>query len=204
VQDVTRTLGVSERRACEALGISRSLVRYRPTRPHADRKLVKRLHELSRKNPRMGYRKITAKLRREGWRVNKKRVARLWRLHGLAVPDRSAKRRLGPQIDGTERYRAETPHDVWAVDFLFDATTDGGVLKILTVSDEFTKACLFMTAARSFKAVDVIEALERLMTLYGTPNHVRSDNGPEFVAKAIQRFLAASGVSTMFIEPGAP
>jgi len=196
---------VSERRACQALGVSRSLVRYRPTRPHADAKLVDRLHYLSRKNPRMGYRKITVKLRKEGWRVNKKRVARLWRLHGLGVPPKAKKRRrLGPQVDGSERYRAEAPHDMWAVDFLFDATADGGVLKILTVTDEYTKTCLFMTAARSFKAVDVIEALERLMTLYGPPNHLRSDNGPEFVAQAIQRFLAATGVGTMFIEPGAP
>ena len=196
---------MSERRACKALGTSRSLVRYRPTRPHADPKLVKRLHDLSRDHPRLGYRKIAVKLRKEGWRVNKKRVARLWRLHGLGVPRKARKRqRLGPQLDGTERYRAEAPHDVWAVDFLFDATADGGVLKILTVTDEFTKACLFMTTDRSFKAVDVIDVLERLMTLYGPPNHLRSDNGPEFVAHAIQRFLAASGVGTMFIKPGAP
>ena len=164
-----------------------------------------RLHKLSETFPRLGYRKITVKLRKEGWRVNKKRVARLWRLHGLGVPRRSVKRRrLGPQIDGTERYRAERPHDVWAVDFVFDATADGGVLKILTVTDEYTKACLATFAARSIKAADVIETLERLMTLYGPPNHLRSDNGPEFVAHAIQRFLAASGVGTMFIEPGSP
>ena len=205
VRHVTQTLSVSERRACRALGVSRNLVRYRPSRPHADAKLVDRLHDLSRKDPRMGYRKITVNLRKEGWRVNKKRAARLWRLHGLGVPKRTLKRRrLGPQIDGTERYRADAPHDVWTVEFLFDATADGGVLKILTVTDEFTKTCLFMTAARSFKAVDVIDVLERLMTLYGPPNHVRSDNGPEFVATALQEFLAATGVQTMFIEPGAP
>ena len=196
---------MSERRACRALGVSRSLVRYEPTRPRADQKLVKTLHELSRKHPRLGYRKITVKLRREGWRVNKKRVARLWRLHGLGVPSRSVKRRrLGPQVDGTEHYRATEPHEVWAVDFLFDATADGGQLKILTVTDEYSKACLATFVARSIKATEVIAVLERLMTLHGPPRHVRSDNGPEFVAQAIEQFLRTTGVRTMFIEPGAP
>lgn len=198
-------LGVSERRACKALGIARSVVRYRPTRPEADAKLVTRLHALSELHSRLGYRKITVKLRREGWRVNKKRVARLWRQHGLGVPARGPKRRrLGPQTDGSERYRATRPHDVWAVDFLFDATSDGGVLKILTVTDEFSKTCLALRTGRSFKAKDVIDVLENLMVVYGPPNHVRSDNGPEFVAHAIQAFLAAAGVQTMFIAPGAP
>lgn len=198
-------LGVSERRACRALGVARSVVRYRPTRPEADAKLVRRLHELSEQHSRLGYRKITVKLRREGWRVNKKRVARLWRQHGLGVPARAPKRRrLGPQVDGSERYRASAPHEVWAVDFLFDATADGGVLKILTVTDEYSKTCLGLRTGRSFKAKDVIAVLERLMVLYGPPNHVRSDNGPEFVARAIQAFLAEIGVATLFIEPGAP
>ena len=101
----------------------------------------------------MGYRKVTVKLRKEGWRVNKKRVARLWRLHGLGVPRRAVKRRrLGPQIDGTERYRAEAPHEVWAIDFLYDTTADGRVLKILTVSDEYSKTCLLTKAARGLRA----------------------------------------------------
>ncbi len=205
MKHVVQELGVSERRACKALGISRSLVRYEPRRPHADRKLVERLHELSEKHPRLGYRKITVKLRKEGWRVNKKRVARLWRLHGLGVPRKTVKRRrLGPQVDGSERYRAQVPHDVWAVDFLFDATVDGRRLKILTVTDEYSKACLATFTARSVKATDAIEVLERLMTRYGPPKHLRSDNGPEFIASGLARFLAATGVATMFIEPGAP
>ena len=104
---------------------------------------MRRLHALSELHSRLGYRKITVKLRREGWRVNKKRVAHLWRQHGLGVSARAPKRhRLGPQVDGSERYRATRPHDVWAVDFLFDATSDGGVLKILTVTDEFSKTWL--------------------------------------------------------------
>ena len=181
------------------------MVRYRPTRPAADAKLVRRLHALSELHSRLGYRKITVKLRREGWRVNKKRVARLWRQHGLGVPARAPKRRrLGPQVDGSERYRASAPHDVWAVDFLFDATSDGGVLKILTVTDEFSKTCLALRTRRSFKAKGVIDVVENLMVVYGLTNHVRSDNGPEFVAHAIQAFLAAAGVQTMFIAPGAP
>lgn len=93
---------------------------------------------------------------------------------------------------------------MWAVDFIFDATADGDMLKILTISDEYSKACLATFAQRSIKATNVIEVLERLMTLHGPPNHVRSDNGPEFVAQAIQRFLAATGLGTMFIEPGSP
>jgi len=198
-------LGVSERRACRGLAIARSVVRYRPTRPAADAKLVRRLYALSERHSRLGYRKITVQLRREGWRVNEKRVARLWRQRGLGVPVRGPKRRrLGPQTDGSERYRATRPHDVWAVGFLFDATSDGGVLKILTVTDEFSKTCLALRTGRSFKAKGVIDVVENLMVVYGPPIHVRSDNGPEFVARAVQAFLAAAGVQAMFIQPGAP
>lgn len=199
------TLEVSERRACTVLDVPRSSVRYAPVRADVDQPLVIELHRLSAKRPRLGYRKITALLRKEGWNVNRKRVARLWRLHGLQVSRKSVKRRrAGPQIDGQERYRAERPHQVWAIDFVHDATADGRRLKILTINDEFTKICLLALPARSIKARDVIQEVERLMTLHGPPERVRSDNGPEFVANAVRAYLADSSIGAMFIEPGSP
>jgi putative transposase len=137
--------------------------------------------------------------------VNRKRVERLWRLHGPQVPQHAIKRgRAGRGEDGSERYRAECAHDVWAVDILHDATADGRRLRILTVSDEASKACLAVTVGRSLTASDVSSTLERLMSVYGPPARVRSDNGPELVARAVRSHLAATGVNSMFIEPGAP
>ena len=205
VRHVTRTLHVSERRACTVLGYARSMIRYAPRRAHADDALVKRLHELSEAHPRLGYRKVTAKLRVEGWTVNKKRVMRLWRTHGLGVPQKAPKRSRRPEgALGEVRYRATAPHDVWAVDFVHDALRDGRRLKILTVTDEYSKAALATIPATSIKARDVTNALERLMTLYGAPKHLRSDNGPEFLAKTMRSFLQGMGVETILIEPGAP
>lgn len=137
--------------------------------------------------------------------MNKKRVQRLWRNEGLKVPQRTRKRRrLGTSENGLPRRQASRPHEVWAVDFVMDMTEDGRRLKILSVIDEASRYCLSTCVERSMTARDVMAELERLMTIHGAPGFVRSDNGPEFVAEAVRSYLAASGVETLFIEPGSP
>jgi len=205
VSHVLSTLWVSERRACKALAVPRSAHRFRPKRPDRDRLLVRRLHHLSEAHPRYGYRRITALLRSDGWLVNRKRVQRLWRLHGLRVPPRTVKRlRLGTAEQGCARLRAERPHDVWAVDFVMDTTADGGRLKLLTVVDEATRYALSVKVSRRLTGQDVALELERLMTLHGAPKHVRSDNGPEFVARAVRGHLAQNQIESLLIAPGSP
>lgn len=205
MKHVMEKLEVSERRACRVLGQPRSSQRYEALRPALDVELVRRLHELSAENPRFGYRRITALLKREGWRVNRKRVQRLWREEGLKVPQRAVKRRrLGEAGNGCQRRVATVAHEVWALDLVMDATADGRRLKILTVIDEASRYALSINVSRSLTAAGVMRELERLMTIHGPPGFIRSDNGPEFIADAARGFLAASGVRTLFIEPGSP
>jgi transposase InsO family protein len=161
--------------------------------------------ELIRQHPRYGYRRIAALLREEGWVVNRKRVYRLWRQEGLKVPRKQRKRRrLGSSANGLVRRRAEHADHVWCYDFVKDQTADGRPLKFLPIEDEFTRECLAIDVARSITAVDVIRTLSRLFATRGAPRGLRSDNGSEFIAQAIRRWLKASGVETLYIEPGAP
>ncbi len=205
VQHVQRELPVSQRRACKTLQQPRATQRYRPKRPERDRPLVKRMLELVRRHPRYGYRRIAALLRQEGWNVNRKRVYRLWRQEGLKVPHKQHKRRrLGTSANGIVRRRAEHPDHVWCYDFVKDQTADGRPLKFLAVEDEFTRECLAIEAARSITAADVMRTLARLFAQRAAPRCLRSDNGPEFIAQAIQNGLKLSGVKTLYIEPGAP
>jgi putative transposase len=170
-----------------------------------EKRLVARLHELSRAHPRYGYRRITAVLRAEGWRVNRKRVQRLWRDHGLKVPQKQRKkRRLGCSANGVLRRRAEHRDQVWSYDFVEDRTADGRRLKLLTIVDEFTRECLTIEVERSIRAKDLVATLRYLFELRGAPKFLRSDNGPEFIARAVQTWLAESGVATLYIEPGSP
>lgn len=163
------------------------------------------MHELAREHPRHGYRMITGWLKREGWRVNHKRVHRLWRAEGLKVPvKQQKKRRLGSAEGGVDRYRVTRKDEVWAWDFIHDRTEDGRVLKWLSVVDEFTRENLALEVGRSFRSTDVIDVLIHLMHVRGVPEHIRSDNGPEFIAKALQRWLKSAKVKTLYIEPGAP
>jgi putative transposase len=145
-------------------------------------------------------------VRREGWAVNKKRVQRLWREADLKVPaGRVPKRRsLGTSENSCTRRRAEYIDHVWSYDFAMDQTEDGRRLKVMPVVDEYTRECLTLGMERSITAEDVIEVLDRLFTERGEPRFIRSDNGPEFIAEVIKRWLAASGVETLYIEPGAP
>jgi putative transposase len=196
---------VSERRACHVLGQPRASQRYQATPPSDEAALLKRILELVREHPRYGYRMITAKLRQEGWHVNPKRVYRLWRQEGLKVPKKKRKRRrLGTRENGCDRRRAMHVNDVWCWDFIFDRTTSGSQLKWLSIEDEYTRESLALKVDRSITSEDVIDTLAELLAMRGVPNHIRSDNGPEFVARAIGRWLAQVGVKTLYIEPGAP
>ena len=195
----------SERRACRVLDQPRSSQRRRP-RPRADEAaLVKRMLELARQHPRYGYRMITAKLRQEGWRVNAKRIYRLWRREGLKVPKKKRKkRRLGTSENACHRRRAEHQDHVWCWDFIFDRTESGSPLKWLSIEDEYTRESLCLKVDRSITSEDVIDTLAELFAMRGVPDHVRSDNGPEFIALAIRNWLEQVGVKTLYIEPGAP
>jgi transposase InsO family protein len=162
---------------------------------------------LSRENPRYGYRRVWTMLRREGWRVNKKRVHRLWREEGLKVPEKQRKRLRLPEgtgENGCNRRRAEHKDHVWSYDFVMDSTQDGRRLKLMPIVDEYTRECLAIEVERSITAEDVVATLARLFEERGEPSYIRSDNGPEFVAAVVKRWLEACGVETLYIEPGSP
>jgi putative transposase len=202
---VRRSLRISERRACRVLGQPRQSQRYRPVADDSERRLVQRMLELVREHPRYGYRRIWAMLRREGWKVNRKRVHRLWRAQGLKVPRKCRKKRhLGHSGNSCARLRPGHANHVWAWDFIFDRTTGGRSLKWLSVVDEYTRECLALVAARSITAEDVLDVLAELFVVRGVPGHIRSDNGPEFIASAVRRWLERTGAGTLYIAPGAP
>lgn len=196
---------VSERRACRVLGQARSTQRRQPKRRDDEVALVKRLRELVRERPRFGYRRMAVLLKREGWHVNTKRVYRLWRQEGLKVPKKKRKRRsLGTSDNACHCRRAEHQDHVWTWDFVFDRTTSGSALKWLSIVDEYTRECLALKVARGITSEDVIDTLAELFAMRGVPQHIRSDNGPEFIAKAISRWTEQLGIETLYIEPGAP
>ena len=198
-------LGVSERRACRVLGQARSTQRHKPRIRPDERRLVARVVELARAYGRYGYRRITALLRREGWRVNAKRVERIWRQEGLKVPRKQPKRGRLWFADGScIRRRAERRNHVWSYDFVFERTHDGRPLRMLTLVDEYTHECLAIDVERRLDSEDVLERLEALFVLRGTPEFIRSDNGAEFTAKAVREWLARVGVKTLYIAPGSP
>ena len=195
----------SERRRCRLVQLSRTSLRYRSRRGQRDVALADELGRLARRHPRYGYRRMCALLRHRGWNVNPKRVARVWREAGLRVPQRQRKRRqLGHSDNGIVRHRPEYENHVWTYDFIADQTEDGRRLKLLVVMDEFTRQVLTIRCSRSCTGPDVVNTLGKLFRLHGVPEHIRSDNGPEFIAKAVRSFLKQLGVGTLFIQPGAP
>jgi len=198
-------LKVSERRACRALGQHRSTQRKAPRGKEDEEQLRADLIELARKYGRYGYRKISALLRDAGWLVNDKRVERVWRQEGLKVPTKQPKRGRLWLTDGScIRLRPEYCNHVWSYDFVEDRTHDGRKFRMLNVIDEFTHECLAIRVDRNLNAVDVIDVLSDLFILRGIPGHIRSDNGPEFVAKAVQKWIAAVGAKTAYIARGSP
>jgi transposase InsO family protein len=203
---VRSELKLSERRICRVLGQPRSTQRRLPTGPDDEERLTADIVALARRYGRLGYRKIAEMLRTgAGWVVNDKRVERIWRREGLKVPARQSKRARIWLSDGScVRLRAERPNHVWSYDFVEDRTHEGRKYRMLNVIDEFTHECLSIRIERKLKSVDVIDTLSDLFILRGAPEHVRSDNGPEFVAKAVQGWITAVGAKTAYVAPGSP
>ncbi len=197
--------GASERRACRILKQPRASQRYLPVERDDELPLTRRLIELAAMYGRYGYRRVTALLRREGWRVNHKRVERIWRREGLKVPKKQPKRgRLWLNDGSCVRLRPEHRDHVWSYDFVQARTHDGRAFRMLTVIDEYTRECLAIDVARRMRSDDVLERLAWLMATRGVPEHIRSDNGAEFTAKAVRGWLGKVGVKTLYIEPGSP
>ena len=198
-------LEISQRRACGVLAQFRSTQRYRGRPREGETLLVKRMVELSCQYGRYGYRRITAMLKSEGWKVNHKRVERLWRREGLKVPSRQPKRKRLWLNDGScVRLRPERRNHVWTYDFVYDRTHDGRAFRMLTVLDEYTRECLAIRVARRLNSNDVLDVLAELFFRKGIPCHIRSDNGSEFAARIVRNWLKRLGVKTLFIEPGSP
>jgi transposase InsO family protein len=179
--------------------------RYEPKQPDKDKALVSAMKRLAGEHPRYGYRLITAKLHQAGWCVNKKRVQRLWRKEGLQVPyRRRIKRYTGCSENACFVRKAEYINHVWTYDFIEDASEDGRKLKFLTVLDEWTRESPAIEVGRSITSKDVISVLEYLFMVRGMPQFIRSDNGPEFIAEAVKRWLGERSVGPLYIEPGCP
>lgn len=196
---------VSERRACEVTGQHRTTQRYTP-RPVADEgALLARMRAVVLEHPRRGCKYITQLLRAEGWAVNHKRVHRLWKQEGFKVPRKAKKKRsVGVSANACDQRAATHKNDVWSWDFIHDRFVDGRALKVLVIMDEYTRECLELRIERSITGREVLDALSRLIGSRGAPKHIRSDNGPEFIAGEVRTWLESLGVETLYIAPGAP
>jgi transposase InsO family protein len=205
VKRVRAIFAITERRACRAIGQPRSTQRYELVINDQEKTIVKRMHELVREHPRYGYRRIWALLRAEGWRINRKRVHRLWRKECFKVPHKQRKkRRMGGSDNSIVRCRALHKNHVWCWDFIHDRDERGRPLKWLSIVDEFTRECVALEVARSITADEVIEVLRELFLIRGVPRHVRSDNGPEFIATAVGLYLSRADASVKYVAPGSP
>jgi len=198
-------LDVSERRACRVVGQHRSTQRRLPT-PRSDQaNLTQAVINLAEKFGRYGYRRITALLNREGWRVSVGRVYRIWRREGLKVPQKQPKRgRLWLNDGSCVRLRPVHKGHVWSYDFVQDRTHEGKVFRMLCITDEFTRECHAIRVERRLNSRDVLDELGELFVHHGPPEHIRSDNGPEFIATALRESLTWLGTKTLYIEPGSP
>jgi len=198
-------MDVSERRACQVISQPRMTQRYKTKQPDKDKALTAEIRRLAKKHKRYGYRMITAKLRQDNWNVNHKHVQRIWQKEGLQVPyRRKFKKPKGSSQNSCAVRKAKHINHVWTYDFMSDQTEDGRSLKLLTVLDEFTRESPVIEIGRSIRAKDVIAVLEYLFMVRGTPKYIRSDNGPEFIADAIKKWLQKKQVETLYIEPGSP
>jgi len=195
----------SERRACQVAGQHRSTQRYQPKDRDDESVLIQDIHRLVGRHPRFGCRRITRLLQDEGWRVNYKRVHRIWKQEGFKVPRKARKKRyIGLAANACDKRKAVGVNDVWTLDFIHDRLVDGRQFKCLAILDEFTRENLALPLGRSITGDDVLTELSRLISLRGLPNFIRSDNGPEFVSIHVRNWLDHLGVGTLFIEPGAP
>ena len=195
----------AERNACRLVGQPRSTQRYQARIDYEERRIRRRLHELAKQHPGSGYRRMTRLLRREGMHVNRKRVQRLWREEGLRNPLRKRRKRArGHSENSCAMKKAEYKNHVWSWDFTMDETSNGRRLKWFSVIDEYTRECLALEVERRMTAKDVVTILTWLEARHGAPGAIRSDNGPEFIARAIQRWLATRNVAPLYIAPGRP
>ena len=194
--------GISVRRACALIGVARSMMGYEPKMPAKDGPVLTAMRELSSQYPRFGYRRIHIFLDRRGHQMSPDRAHRLWQLAGLQVPRKRPRRRVASSrprpVPALEANR------VWAYDFVFDACANGQQLKCLTVIDEYTREALAIDVAGSIRSGRLIEVLARLVSQHGAPKYMRSDNGPEFVSKAVLKWLLKSNINTALIDPGKP
>ncbi|NBW94953.1 MAG: IS3 family transposase [Bacteroidetes bacterium] len=205
IEHARSTFAISERRACRVLGQHRSTQRKLPRGRADEERLVADMIELTRQYGRYGYRRIAALLREAGWEVNDKRVERLWRREGLKVPMKQPKKgRLWLNDGSCVRLRPEYRDHVWSYDFVHCRTEDGKVFRTLNILDEHSRECLAIKTKRKLNSGDVIDALSNLFIMRGVPAYIRSDNGPEFVAQAVQDWIKAVGAKTAYIEPGSP
>lgn len=196
---------VSERRTCRVLGQHRSTQRHLPKDDTDEHRLTADIIALAKDYGRYGYRRIHALLGRAGWQVSLSVVERIWRREGLKVPKRQPKRRRLWLGDGScIRLRPQHRGHVWSYDFVEDRTHNGRRYRMLNIIDEFSRECLAMVPLRRFRSNDVIDVLADLFIEHGPPGHIRSDNGPEFVANAVREWLGRLGVITLYIEPGSP
>jgi putative transposase len=194
--------GLSQRRACTLLSVGRSALSYVPRKAATDAPAVARMSELARVYPRYGYRRIQVFLGRDGHAMSAGRAYRLWRAAGLQVPRKRPRRRVA---SGRPRPQAPTgANQVWSYDFVFDRCANGQQLKCLTVTDEWTREGLAIEVDGRIRSGRVIEVLARLVSERGAPLHLRSDNGPEFVSRALLAWITAQGIDTALIDPGKP
>ena len=194
--------GLSLRRACALLRVPRSTIGYESRLAKKDAPVLEAMHELAGQYPRYGYRRIQVFLERRGIKIGVDRTHRLWRLAKLQVPRKRPRRRVA-----TNRPRplaAEQAQQVWAYDFVFDGCGNGQQLKCLTVVDEYTRECLAIDVKGSIRSRQVIEVLSRLVSTHGSPRYLRSDNGPEFVSRAVLQWLTTASIDTAYIDPGKP
>lgn len=193
---------LSLRRACALLSVARSGAEYASKREAADAPVVAKMRELAAQFPRYGYRMIQLLLAKKGLKMSADRAYRLWRLAGLQVPRKRPRKRIAT---GRPRPTApSSPNHVWAIDFVFDTCADGRQLKCLTVVDEWTRECLAIDVAGGIRAARVVDVLSRLVSDRGAPRYLRSDNGPEFVSKALLQWMTKESIETAFIDPGKP
>jgi putative transposase len=198
----SRERGLSARRACTLFKVARSALSYQGRKAARDAPVVERMRELSAQYPRYGYRRIRIFLGRDGYRMSPGRAYRLWRAAGLQLPRKRPRKRVA-----AARPRPQAPcgpNQVWSYDFVFDHCANGQQLKCLTVTDEFTKEGLAIDVDGRIRSAHVIEVLSRLISTRGAPTFLRSDNGPEFVSKALLSWIVAQGIGTALIEPGKP
>lgn len=197
-----KTRHISERRSCRLISLNRKSCRYR-RKLRADNDLVKRVRELAIEYPRFGYRRIHALLKREGLEVNLKRIYRLWKQEKLSLPSKKPRKpRTKPLIGIVPK--AEKANQVWTYDFVFDQSLSGKSLKMLTLIDEYTRECLTVEVGISIKSERVRKILQRVCRKMGKPEIIRSDNGSEFIGKAVNQWLGENGIKSIFIEPGKP